>query len=80
MEAAMDGVDGSNIVRFPPKIAERSMARKLSVRQQAAAALGWMDQLIDIDVKVARGAVRLGCSEAEFRPFVIAELRKRGRL
>jgi hypothetical protein len=76
----MQGDDGSNVVRFPPRMAEQSMARKLSVRQQAAAMLEWMDRLIDIDVMVARGAAKHGYSEAEFRPFVIAELKKRGRL
>jgi hypothetical protein len=76
----MNRVRDGTVIQFPPKMAEQSMARKLSVRQQAAAMLEWMDRLIDIDVKVARGAVRHGCSEAEFRPFVIAELKKRGRL
>jgi hypothetical protein len=76
----MNRVRDGTVIQFPPRMAEQSMARKLSVRQQAAAMLEWMDRLIDIDVKVARGAARFGYSEAEFRPFVIAELKKRGRL
>jgi hypothetical protein len=61
-------------------MAEQSMARKLSVRLQASEMLAWMDRLIDIDVKVAEGAARFGYTEAEFRPFVLEALRKRGRL
>jgi hypothetical protein len=75
----MHGDDGSNIRKFPPKIAERSLDRKLAVRRQSAATTEWIDWLISVDLKVVQGAAELGMSEAEFRPFVHAALKRKGQ-
>jgi hypothetical protein len=76
----MNGDDGSNVLRFPPKIAERSLERKLAIRRQSAAATEWIDHFIALDRSMIEFARENGWTEEHFRPFALAALKRNGKL
>jgi hypothetical protein len=76
----MNGDDGSNVLKFPPKIAERSLERKLAIRQQSVKATEWIDHFIEVDRSMIAKAHECGWTEEHFRPYAIAALKKEGRL
>jgi hypothetical protein len=69
-----------NVLRFPPKIAERSLERKLAIRRQSTVATEWIDYFIALDRSMIAKAKECGWTEEHFRPFAIAALKREGRL
>jgi hypothetical protein len=76
----MNRIRDGNVIQFPPKLRDQSLERKLEIRRQSAAMTQWIDRMLEVDRMVASGAQSCGMSERAFRPYMEAELRKRGRL
>jgi hypothetical protein len=76
----MNGDDGSNVLRFPPKMAERSLERKLAIRAQSVRATEWIDHFIALDRSMIEFARENGWTEEHFRPYALAALKRKGKL
>jgi hypothetical protein len=76
----MNGDDGSNVLKFPPRMAERSLERKLAIRRQSVRATEWIDHFIELDRSMIEFARENGWTEEHFRPFALAALKRKGKL